>query len=72
MKEKTTEQTLNKKYGFKLNTAWVICSVCQNKYPSTMEMDYSADCADCEELSFKERAKIKLKKEEIFLNNILK
>ncbi len=62
---------LNKRYGLPEDMDWVICRTCGNKYPSTMEEDYSGDCSECEELSWSERARIKEKRDKILIEGII-
>jgi len=63
---------LNKKYGLPSNTNWVKCSVCEKKYPSQVEEDYTGECSDCEELSWKEKADIISQKENMIVDLTIK
>jgi hypothetical protein len=65
-------KNLNKKYGFSSDTNWVKCRICEKKYPSQMEEDYTGECSDCEELSWKEKADIISQKENMIVDLAIK
>ena len=37
------------------------CRICEQKYPTIVEDDYSGECATCEDITFQEQKNLQLK-----------